>query len=184
MKRKSLQAIRYLKKNSVYAVLCLLFILTSCHQMIGKTRAFGNNVREHVSITIDEIFDRVFPRFDAFHPDTKANKKRFDEFIKIQRTADIRQIYCYDDAIGIDADYMFSFHCSPKSAKKIIQQHHLIPDPSSSDFASGLQDDFPWWNKEKIATLERFSWKGEHEYFKYFWYDSLEKKGYFFDFDM
>lgn len=184
MKRKSLPVIQYFKKYCAYAVLCVPLILTSCHQMIGKTRALGNNVREHVSITIDEILDRVFPRFDAYHPDTKANKKRFDEFIKIQRTADIRQIDCHDDAIGIVADYMFSFYCNIESAKKIIHQHQLEPDQSTSDFSAGLQDDFPWWNKEKIARLERYSWKGEHEYFKYFWYDSLEKKGYFFDFDM
>lgn len=132
-----------------------------------------------------DLADKIRPRFDAYTPDTRYNKRRFRDFLKIELTEDIHDIYCYDDAIGIDADYQFGFHCSPKTAQRIIRINKLKADSLNSDYALGLQNDFSWWNKKKIEKLELYLWKDpSSEYYKYFWYDSREQKAYFFDFDM
>ena len=96
----------------------------------------------------------------------------------------IKNIYCFDDAIGIDADYQFSFNCNKITAELIRKKNNLKIDTITSDFAFGLQNDFPWWDKKKIEKLQLYSWKGEQEYYKYFWYDNKEQKAYFFDFDL
>lgn len=43
-------------------------------------------------------------------------------------TPDVKNIYCFDDAIGQDADYMFSFNCNSETATKIINYHSLMKD--------------------------------------------------------
>ena len=82
------------------------------------------------------------------------------------------------------ADYQFSFNCHKSTAALIIKSNDLKIDTATSDFAFGLQDEFPWWSKKKIEQLQLYSWKGEQEYYKYFWYDDREQKAYFFDFDL
>lgn len=128
--------------------------------------------------------DKVSPKFDAYHPNTEFNKKRFKDFLKVALSPDIKNIYCFDDAIGIDADYQFSFNCNKTTAELIRKKNNLKIDTITSDFAFGLQNDFSWWDKKKIEKLQLYSWKGEQEYYKYFWYDDEEQKAYFFDFDL
>ena len=67
-----------------------------------------------------DLIDKVIPSFDAYHPYTRNNKKRFYEFLKVKLTSDIINIYCFDDAVGIDADYMFSFNCNEKTDYHIM----------------------------------------------------------------
>lgn len=131
-----------------------------------------------------ELANKVVPRFDAYEADTKFNKEHFTDFLKVDLTPDIKNIYCFDDAIGIDADYQFSFNCDSTTARKIINKHKLKRDKTTKDYAFGLQNDFEWWDKKKIEKLDLYSWQGEHQYFKYFWYDNTEQKAYYFDFDM
>ena len=54
----------------------------------------------------------------------------------------IKNIYCFDDAIGIDADYQFSFNCNKITAELIRKKNNLKIDTITSDFAFGLQNDF------------------------------------------
>lgn len=131
-----------------------------------------------------ELADKVAPKFDAHKPDTKSNKKRFVEFLKVNLTSDIKNIYCFDDAMGVDADYMFSFNCNKTTANKIIDTLNLKLDKETTDYAFGIQHDFEWWDKKKIEKLDLYSWHDEHQYFKYFWYDSNEQKAYYFDYDL
>ncbi|HTG56789.1 MAG TPA: hypothetical protein VL943_11010 [Niabella sp.] len=55
------------------------------------------------------MIDPLFPPFNSDQPDTEANRKNFRRFLQVDITSDITNIYCFDDAIGLDADYMFSF---------------------------------------------------------------------------
>ena len=133
----------------------------------------GNNVK-----------DKVFSQFDPDKPDTKANKERFNEFVGVELTEDVKNIYCFDDAIGIDADYQFAFNCDSATIKRIIEKQHLERDSLTTDYGFGMQNDFPWWDKQKIATLPLYSWNKDEQYFKYLWYDSNEQKAYYFEFDL
>ncbi|MEQ1734200.1 MAG: hypothetical protein ABL940_11030 [Bacteroidia bacterium] len=131
-----------------------------------------------------QIIDKIIPRFDAYKPDTKYNKERFKDFLKIDITLDVKNIYCFNDAIGIDTDYQFSFNCDTATVRKIITKHQLKLDKETTDYAFGLQNDFEWWDKKKIEKLDLYSRRDDHQYFKCFWYDKIEQKAYYFDCDM
>ncbi|GAB5466516.1 MAG: hypothetical protein Kapaf2KO_19520 [Candidatus Kapaibacteriales bacterium] len=150
-------------------------------QAIGK---FKDNTKEEFLDQSQRVYDRVYPQFDHDKSDTENNRKGFVEFLKVELTADIKNIYCYDDAIGIDTDYMFSFNCNIETSKKIIITHKLKIDTLDLGNGFALQHDFEWWDKKRIETLKRYSWTNGNQYYKYYWYDNENNKAYFFDFDM
>lgn len=159
-------------------------MLVSCNRIVNKGTELVDKTERKVKEKSNDLIDGVFPQFDAHTPDTKYNKKRFNDFLKVELTDDIKNIYCFNDDIGIDADYMFSFNCNEETAKKIIEKHQLTLNKETTDFAFGMQHDFDWWDKTKIEKLDLYSWTDNDQYFKYFWYDKVEQKAYFFDFDM
>ena len=158
-----------MKQTNYILTIFIALTLTSCDRIRNKGQ---------------ELIDKVVPHFDAYQPDTKFNKERFKDFFNIDLSPDIKNIYCFEDAIGIDADYMFSFNCDSITVRKIIKKHQLKFDKETTDYAFGLQHDFEWWDKKKIEQLDLYSWQGEHQYFKYFCYDKIEQKAYYFEFDM
>lgn len=172
-------------KHTIYiSTIIFAFAVVSCDRIKNKGQKFADIAEEKVKAKSNELVDKVVPHFDAYESDTKFNKERFREFLKIDLTPDIKNIYCFDDAIGIDADYQFSFNCDTTTSKRIIEKHLLKLDKTTTDFAFGLQSDFEWWDKKKIRKLPLYSWQGKQQYFKYFWYDKAEQKAYFFDFNL
>ncbi len=169
--------------------LCYLFLIfscltfPSCNKIKNKTKELADKTEQKAKDKSGDLTDKVIPHFDAYHPDTKFNKERFKEFIKVELTRDIKNIYCFDDPIGIDADFQFSFNCDSSTARRIIEKHELTLDKETTDYAFGLQNDFPWWDKKKIKKLDLYSKKSERNFCQYFWYDTKEKKAYYFDFD-
>lgn len=170
--------------RSIVVLWWFVAAVIACSRVESKGKELVSMTKMKVKAKTSEMLDRVMPQFDAYTPDTPSNKKRFHDFLRIELTKDIHQIYCFDDAIGIDADYMFAFHCAPSTVEKIKRKHLLKRDYQTTDFAFGLQNDFKWWNKAKIAKLDLYSWNDGKSYYKYFWYDEKEQKAYFFDFDM
>lgn len=164
----------------IYVSVALIGITVSCNRVARKGKDIAHRTEEKISDKSDDLF----PTFDAYKADTKFNKKRFHDFLKVEITSDVKNIYCHDDAVGIDADYQFGFNCSNSTAQRIIKKHQLKLDLLTEDQAFGLQDDFDWWDKKKIEKLDLYSWTDGRQYSKYFWYDSKEQKAYFFDFDM
>ena len=174
-----------MKKQSIYILATVLMLaIFSCGRARQKGQEIATKTKEKVKDKASEVVDKVFPHFDAYQPDTKHNKERFKDFLKVDLTPDVKNIYCFDDAIGIDAGYQFSFNCNPETAKRIIETNQLKRDKETTDYAFGLQNDFAWWNKKKIEKLDLYSWQGDHQYFKYFWYDKADHKAYYFDFDL
>jgi ABC-type nickel/cobalt efflux system permease component RcnA len=135
-----------------------------------------------------QIAQKIFPPFDSDKPDTEANKKNFRHFLKVDITPDVKNIYCFDDAIGQDADYMFSFSCDSLTAQRIIERHELKKDSLVGNNPESMQHDFFWWDKKRISELESYSWDSDHEMKKnvnkIFWYDAKNEKAYYFEYDM
>ena len=160
----------------------------SCDGIYSKTEEVAKNVKketeEQIQKQSQKIKDKLYPTFDHDKPDTENNKKRFKDFIKVRITDEVKNIYCFDDAVGIDSDYMFSFSCSAETSDRIIEKHDLTMDTLTSDDGFGMQDDFDWWDKDRIEQLDKYSWTNGNQYFKYYWYDEENGKAYFFDFDM
>ena len=164
-----------MKKVSLIILLSLIFY--SCDRIKQKTEQITEGtkkeVKEQIERQVKRVEDKVFPPFDNDKSDTENNKKRFVVFLKVELTDDIKNIYCFDDAIGIDVDYMFSFNCNISTSKKIIKTNKLSIDTINVDNAFGLQSDFDWWNKKRIAELQKYSWTDGNQYCKYYWYDKI-----------
>ncbi|MFC6266859.1 SUR7/PalI family protein [Frigoriflavimonas asaccharolytica] len=134
-----------------------------------------------------QIAKNIFPPFDSGTPDTEANKKNFRDFIKVDITSDVKNIYCFDDAIGQDADYMFAFSCDSLTANKIIERHELKKDSVIGNNPDNMQHDFFWWDKKRINKLQSYSWDSDYErknLHKLFWFDEKNEKAYYFEYDL
>jgi hypothetical protein len=170
----------------------LMITVASCSRIKSKGQeladtaaAAGQELLDTVSRAGKEYAkdaaDKVMPRFDSYTPDTKYNKERFAEFINVPLTPDVKNIYCYDESIGIDASYQFAFNCDSSTAQKIIETHQLKPD---SEKKSGISREFDWWNVKKIEQLDCYTREEEQRFFTHFWYDEAEHKAYFNTYDL
>ncbi len=172
----------------ILTILSLIIAMISCDRIKNKTKHVIYKVKEKTKEELKEqtqkVVNKIFPPFDHDKPDTENNKKRFADFLKVEITPDIKNIYCFDDAIGINADYMFAFNCNSTTSEQIIKTHNLTVDTLNLDNGFGMQHDFEWWDKYRIENLQKYSWTNGHQYFKYYWYDIENEKGYFFDFTM
>jgi hypothetical protein len=177
-----------MKNITLILLLIALSLIVSCERIkkkgehvVDKVEGKAKNILERQTRNIAE---KVFPPFDSSKPDTENNKIRFKDFIQVDLTADVKNIYCFDDAIGIDSDYMFSFNCSPITSRKIVEKHYLYVDTLNKDNGFFMQHDFEWWDKKRIEQLQKYSWTDGKKYHKYYCYDAEAQKAYFFDFDL
>lgn len=168
----------------ILIILNFLLLTFSCNRIKNKSGEIIHISKEKVIEKTLEIKDEISPSFDSNKADTKNNKNRFSDFLKIEITKDIKNIFCSDNAIGIDASYQFAFNCNYTTFKKIINKHKLKLDIDKSVPSFGIQHEFKWWQIKKIEKLKLYSWTDNKQYFKNFWYDSVEQKAYFFDYDM
>ncbi len=169
-------------------VVLLILSSNSCTRIKNKTKQISDKAKSRAKQEIikqkDRAVNKVFPPFDHDKPDTENNKKRFLDFLKIDITSDITEIYCFDDAVGIDVDYMFSFKCNLETSEKIIKIHELDINSTSTDNGFGLQHDFNWWDKKQIERLDKYEWTNGEGYHKYYWYDIESGKAYYFEFSL
>lgn len=133
------------------------------------------------SVLFDTI-DNIHPLFDAAEPDTKYNKARFADFLKVSLTPDVKNIYCNANRIGIDASYQFAFNCSRQTAAHIIAANKLLPD-TDKNYSVSIGDTLGWWSIDDIMKLPRYK-SVDGDLYRIFWYDTTAFKGYFLDFDL
>jgi hypothetical protein len=121
--------------------------------------------------------------FDSLNPDTDLNQIHFKNFLKVDITPDVKNIYCFADELGADASYLFSFNCDQQTANKIIKANKLVLDTADREQAVSIQENgLKWWDTNITKTLPFYKWSGDR-YYKYFWYDKNKNRGYFMDFD-
>ena len=164
----------------ISTVFILIIGLISCNRVKNKVENINKKAKEKTL----KVIEKIHPSFDHDKADTENNKKRFKDFIKVETSQDIKNIFCFADEIGIDSDYMFAFNCNETTSAKIIELHHLTIDTINLDNGFAMQHNFEWWNKDRIKKLQKYSWSNGKQYFKYYWYDTENKKAYFFDFDV
>lgn len=174
------------KTKRMYILAVISFLLTFSTTLY--TLYFGLQKGKEKTGQIAKIaVEKVFPTFNSDTPDTEANKKDFRNFLMVDITSDVKNIYCFDDAIGQDVDYMFSFSCNSKTAENIIERHSLIKDSLVGNNPEGMQHDFFWWDKKRISELESYSWDSDSDRknsHKIFWYDEENQKAYYFEYDL
>lgn len=133
------------------------------------------------------VAQKIFPPFDSDVADTESNKKNFQNFLNVDLTPDIKNIYCFGDALGQNADYMFSFTCDSTTAQNIIEENELVKDSTIGNNPESLQHDFVWWDKQRLSQLQSYSWNSNLETknrHKLFWYDDRNQKGYYFEYEL
>ena len=180
--------VRHFKKILRFTIyiLTIVFGLTlfSCERIKRKGHEVVNKTKEKISEKKNEAVDKVVPTFDSYNPDTKFNKKRFEEFFDFAPTSDVKNIYCFDDQIGIDSKFIFSFKCDDSTKNRIVKHLNLTKSNKPDNYSSGLWQSFPWWDSAKIVTLNPYWSKSEKGYYKYLWFDKTKQMLYYIDFDM
>ena len=134
-----------------------------------------------------EVAGKIFPPFNSDTPDTESNRKNFRRFLNTEVTPDVKNLYCFDDATGADADYMFAFNCDSVTAKNLIATNNLKKDTTVGNNPEGLQHNFPWWNKKRIRELQSYSFNSSEKgkgFHKLFWYDGEARKAYYFEYSL
>ena len=129
----------------------------------------------------EDISDKIIAKFDAETPDTRFNKKRFEEFFGFKPTPDTYEIYCYSNQLGIDASYYFTFKCSQETIDKIAGQLKLKAD-SGTVGLSGFNAPYEWWKMDEMQKMNPY-FKREGKLYWYLWYDERKGQAFFLTFD-
>ena len=158
--------------------------LFSCERIKRKGHEVVDKTKEKIIEKKIEAVDKVILTFDSYNPDTKSNKKRFEEFFGFAPTSDVKNIYSFDDQIGIDSKFMFSFNCNDTTKNRIVKHLNLTKSNKPNNYSSGLWQSFPWWDSTKIITLNPYWSKSERDYYRYLWFDKTKQMLYYIDFDM
>ncbi len=98
---------RQLKKDNnvrltLYILTVILIFLSSCDKIKNKGKEIASNAENKIKDKSEKIIDKAFPHFDYDKADSKFNKQRFTEYLQIDLSADILNIYCFGDFLGAD----------------------------------------------------------------------------------
>ena len=114
-------------KNLIFILLISSF--ASCDRIKSKTKETAIKIKDKTGQEVKKqsrkIIEKVFPVFNSHTADTDNNKARFRDFLKVDLSEDVKNILCYDNAIGIDASYAFSFNCNSETSRKIIETNKV-----------------------------------------------------------
>ncbi|PZR21375.1 MAG: hypothetical protein DI535_28400 [Citrobacter freundii] len=168
----------------------LLLCMLSCGRIKRKSEQIADQakekiaeVRKNVQDKKEEWIEKFNPTYDYANPDTKYNKKRFTQYLEIVPSADVKNIYAYGDFLGADYKVLISFSCDQSTIDTIIHKKGMQP---AGRKGGGLffSDEFPWWDKNKIDSLEAHKKGAEYEYWEYLWYDAETKRAFFEEYSM
>ena len=169
---------------SSFSIIVLVFALVSCERIKKKGDKVASMAKQRLVEKRDATIDKVIPTFNSDKSDTKYNKKRFAEFFGFAPTEDVSDIFCYDDQLGIDSKFQFSFKCNSRTKDRIVGNLKMSAENRPNNYSSGLWTIFPWWDSSKIVTLVPYSFKVENSYYRYFWFDDSTNTAFYIDFDM
>jgi hypothetical protein len=168
-----------------------VLLLFSCDKLkrkgneaIDTTKEKANQVKQKVYEEKKQLVKKYFPSNDYDKPDSEGNKKRFIEYLAIDITTDVKNIYTYDDFFGADYSILVAFNCDDSTAKKLIAAKGMQLSPEEHDVGLSFSDDFPWWHEDKIAKINPYKIGKADEYWKYLWYDKKTKTAYYEEFSL
>jgi hypothetical protein len=171
--------------------IAFLVTLSSCdrlkrkgHDVVDKTQEKVSETKKKISDKKSQLVDKVFPTYDNGKPDTESNKKRFKEYLQVELTDDVRNIYAYGDFLGADYKVLISFSCDKSTIEKIISIKKMQLTTSKDDDGLFFLDEFKWWDKDKIELLEPYKVGKEAEYWQYLWYDKKNNTAFYEEYSL
>src|SRR5438034_981648 len=112
--------------SCIYPLLLFYLVISPCcHKIKKESGKVISKTEEKIENKATSVIEKMIPVFDDLTPDAEANKLLFKEFMGFTPTADIKNIYCFNNDIGIDADYEFAFTCADSSINKIVKYLNL-----------------------------------------------------------
>lgn len=124
------------------SILLFLSCVCSCNRVKQKSREVVENAKAKLADKKADVEDKIVTHYDAFNPDTRFNKQRFQDLFGFTPTADVKELYCHADEMGIDHDYQFSFSCDTSTVSKIVSRLKLTMADKPDNFSSGLWHSF------------------------------------------
>ncbi len=166
-------------KYFIYIMTIVLVFMFSCNRIRKKGHEIVDKTEQKVRNKTKDIVDNTFPHFDYDKADTKYNKKRFIEYLEVELTTDIKEIYCFGDFLGADYKVLFSFKCDSSTVQRIINKKDLKLTNTDNDNGLLLSENFKWWKKEIIKKFKPYKTGKTQEYWQYLWYDNKNKIAYY-----
>jgi len=104
----STDALHRVKKTIYIPILILSLTLFSCDRIKSKGQELSDKAKEKVKNKSKDVIDKAFPFFDSYKADTKFNKERFKEFLRVDLTPDVKNIFVL--MIQLELTKVFNFH--------------------------------------------------------------------------
>ena len=152
--------------------------------MIDKMQEKVIATKQKVVDKKDQLIDKAFAPSGFSKPDSESNKNRFKEYLNVDLTKDIKNIYSYADFFGADYKILVSFSCDTSTISKIIKSKGLTLSNDENDNGLSFGEEFPWWDKKAIENIKPFKEGKELEYWKYLWFDKERKTAYYEEFSL
>lgn len=162
----------------------LPLLMGSCERLSNKGHELYDGAKHVAKDQAKTIIDKAFPQFDPYIADSKFNRKRFEDYLKLKPGADARNIYAYADFLGIDYRVMLAFECDTSFAQKIIQTNELVLSPETDRKNLIFSTSFDWWPEDRLDTLPQFKKGEDYKYWKILWVDSNAQKAYYLEFSL
>ncbi len=99
-------------------------------------------------------------------------------------TNDINTIYAYGDFSGADYKILIAFRCEFATICKIVLQKDLKLSGHRRDTGLLFSDQFHWWDKNVIETVQPHTKIEKSGDRLYLWYDKATGRGYFQQFSL
>ncbi len=111
--------------------------------------------------------------YDVDTPDTPANRKGFEQHLKIKPTETVSQIYYYADEMGADVSYQLSFKCDKKTIDQIVTKLSLI-QATADHTRVNPRDDLKWWKPDSTKGRNLWVKEKKNEYYWRLWYSEQD----------
>ena len=116
--------------------------------------------------------------YDSTRPDTKKNRKMFENMTGIKADRNIRKVYAYADYFpGIDPLFCLAFEATPEAVARIVKKKQLEKKDREKDALLWEPGCSPhpsrsWWNAEERNKSDLYHKNDEkHREFYSLWHD-------------
>ncbi len=169
--------------KKLFIILVYLLFLSSCDKIVNKGKNIVKKTKDKIIHKTENVVNNTFPQFDSYTPDTEFNKERFSEYLEVEISHDISNIYSYRDFLGIDYLVQISFNCDSTTIHRIIDFKNM---KMSDNHDSGLYHslELSWWDKSAIAKIKPYVIGEEYKFWKYLWFDEETQTAYYQEFSM
>jgi hypothetical protein len=169
------------KKRKPLLVPGLLFFTVAA--VLGVITAFQTAKKAYHKA--DEVLSDprgVFVDYDHEHPDTRSNRKRFEDYLHVTINDSVKNVFCYADFLGADHTIQLAFTCDPATLQQIVSKNDLRK--GSTGRLLMTTQTFHWWDEEMIERIQPFQYVEKDALHKYLWFDTTSHRAFYLEFSL